>query len=51
MVAPPFDGSYWPRLERGAWERPEFYELLRRGLRWAIAGFTDGPRTETSVPA
>jgi hypothetical protein len=38
MVAPPFDGSLWPTEDRWAWERPEFYELLRRGLRWAIAG-------------
>jgi type 1 glutamine amidotransferase len=35
MVAPPFDGSRWPTVDRWAWERPEFYELLRRGLRWA----------------
>lgn len=25
----------FPGLERGAWENPVFYELLRRGLRWA----------------
>jgi type 1 glutamine amidotransferase len=25
----------YPRLERGAWESPIFYDLLRRGLRWA----------------
>lgn len=25
----------YPRVERGAWETPEFHELLRRGLRWA----------------
>jgi type 1 glutamine amidotransferase len=27
--------DYYPRIERGAWELPVFYELLRRGLRWA----------------
>lgn len=25
----------FPTTERGAWESPVFYELLRRGLRWA----------------
>ncbi|MBK9178081.1 MAG: ThuA domain-containing protein [Acidimicrobiales bacterium] len=25
----------WPVVERGSWELPVFYELLRRGLRWA----------------
>ena len=35
MVDPPYDGSYWPRVERGSWEVPHFYELLRRGLVWA----------------
>lgn len=25
----------YPRVERGAWQSPVFYELLRRGLRWA----------------
>ena len=35
MVAPPFNGMYWPTLERGSWELGEFYELLRRGLVWA----------------
>jgi type 1 glutamine amidotransferase len=28
----------YPRVERCAWESPVFYELLRRGLRWAKAG-------------
>lgn len=31
----------YPRVERCAWEEPVFYELLRRGLRWAAR-----PRTE-----
>lgn len=26
----------YPRIERCAWESPIFYELLRRGLRWAM---------------
>ena len=31
---------YYPEIERGSWENPEYYELLRRGLkvlRWDIA--------------
>lgn len=28
--------DFYPAVERGAWELPVFYELLRRGLRWAI---------------
>lgn len=28
--------DYWPTLDRCAWELPVYYELLRRGLRWAI---------------
>ncbi len=35
MVAPPFNGMYWPRIERGSWEVPEYIEVLRRGLVWA----------------
>lgn len=27
--------DFYPKIERGAWELPVFYELLRRGLRWA----------------
>ncbi len=27
---------YYPRIERGAWNVPQYYELLRRGLRWAL---------------
>lgn len=26
--------DFYPKIERGAWELPVFYELLRRGLRW-----------------
>ena len=28
----------YPRVERGAWESPVFYELLHRGVRWAKGG-------------
>ena len=27
--------DYYPAIERGAWESPVFYDLLRRGIRWA----------------
>lgn len=27
--------DWYPQLERGAWELPVFYELLRRGIAWA----------------
>ena len=27
--------TWWPSVDRGAWDLPVFYELLRRGLRWA----------------
>ena len=26
----------YPRVERGAWDLPVFYELLRRGIRWSL---------------
>jgi type 1 glutamine amidotransferase len=26
--------DFYPRIERGSWEREEFYELLRRGIRY-----------------
>jgi type 1 glutamine amidotransferase len=28
--------DWYPRVERGSWERPEYLELLRRGVRWAL---------------
>jgi type 1 glutamine amidotransferase len=28
--------DWYPRVERCSWERPQYYELLRRGLRWAL---------------
>lgn len=27
--------DYYPDIERGAWDLPVFYELLRRGITWA----------------
>ena len=32
-MAPVMD--YYPTIERGSWDLPVFYELLRRSLRWA----------------
>jgi hypothetical protein len=28
--------DWYPRVERCSWERPQYHELLRRGLRWAL---------------
>ena len=28
--------AYYPVIERGSWEKPEYYELLRRGIRYCI---------------
>ncbi|MDJ0785368.1 MAG: ThuA domain-containing protein [Myxococcota bacterium] len=28
--------DWYPRIERCSWERPEYWELLRRGIRWGI---------------
>ena len=27
----------YPAPEDGAWKTPEYYEVLRRGIRWAMA--------------
>jgi hypothetical protein len=27
--------DYYPRIERGSWGQPAYYELLRRSIRWA----------------
>jgi hypothetical protein len=40
--------DYYPRIERGSWELPIFYDLLRRGLRWALA--TETGAAATSEP-
>jgi type 1 glutamine amidotransferase len=26
--------DYYPNIERGSWDKPEYYELLRRGIRY-----------------
>ncbi|MFA7556005.1 MAG: ThuA domain-containing protein [Spongiibacteraceae bacterium] len=31
--------DYWPSVDRGAWDLPVFYTLLRRGIQWAIEPF------------
>jgi uncharacterized protein len=28
--------SYYPKIERGSWEQPQYYELLRRSIRWVL---------------
>ena len=28
--------AYYPKIERGSWEQPQYYELLRRSIRWAM---------------
>ena len=28
--------DWYPRVERCSWERPQYLELLRRGIRWAL---------------
>lgn len=33
--------EYYPEVERGSWQLPEYYELLRRGIRWSL-GELDG---------
>lgn len=35
MVDPPFNGMWWPHVERGSWELDVFHTLLRRGIDWA----------------
>jgi uncharacterized protein len=30
--------DFYPRVERCSWERPQYRELLRRGIRWALSG-------------
>lgn len=30
--------DYYPEVERGAWELPAFYTLLRRGIVWSVTG-------------
>ncbi len=28
--------DYYPQIERGSWEKPEYYELLRRAIRYCV---------------
>ena len=28
--------DYYPEVERCSWEKPEYYEPLRRSLRWCL---------------
>ena len=28
--------AYYPRIERGSWDEAQYYELLRRGIRWTL---------------
>ncbi|GIS33925.1 MAG: hypothetical protein Ct9H90mP5_03740 [Acidimicrobiaceae bacterium] len=28
--------KYYPQIERCLWEIPQYHELLRRGIRWAL---------------
>ena len=28
--------DYWPSVDRCAWDLPVFYDLLRRGINWAL---------------
>ena len=37
MTMAPFDPpiAYYPKIERGSWAVPQYYELLRRSIRWA----------------
>ena len=28
--------AHYPKIERGSWEQPQYYEVLRRGIRWAM---------------
>lgn len=30
--------EYYPNIERGSWEKPEYYELLRRGIDYCVRG-------------
>jgi type 1 glutamine amidotransferase len=37
--------DHYPNVERGSWEAPEYYELLRRGLQWAMGSLEDSQAT------
>ena len=33
--------DYYPEVERCSWELPQYYELLRRGIRWCLGELGD----------
>jgi len=33
---------FYPKIERGSWDKPEYYELLRRGIRYCCRTATAG---------
>jgi type 1 glutamine amidotransferase len=35
--------DYYPTIERCSWEKPQYHELLRRGIRWAMGDDRGGP--------
>ena len=39
----------YPRVERCSWESPVYYELLRRGIRWAARMDEEGAVTRAAV--
>jgi type 1 glutamine amidotransferase len=30
--------NFWPTVQRCSWDYPEFLEIVRRGIRWGVAG-------------
>jgi type 1 glutamine amidotransferase len=41
--------DYWPSVDRCAWDLPVFYDLLQRGIAWAIEPL-DAPPTANGAP-
>ncbi|MEM7007128.1 MAG: ThuA domain-containing protein [Pseudomonadota bacterium] len=41
--------DYYPEIERGAWDLPVYYTLLRRGISWAREPALDHAKEEVSV--
>ncbi len=37
--------TYYPNIDRCSWDRPQYRELLRRGILWAIGATTSGEST------
>lgn len=37
--------AYHPTIERCSWEKPQYYELLRRAIRWALGDTIAGDMT------